>query len=76
MRTGAESMSNQDERLTLTVPEAAKLLGIGRQTAYEAVRTGAIPVIRFGRVIRVPRCVLERLLANAGEDIDDQRPQS
>jgi excisionase family DNA binding protein len=69
-------MSNQDERLTLTVPEAAKLLGIGRQTAYEAVRTGAIPVIRFGRVIRVPRCVLERLLANAGEDIDDQRPQS
>ncbi|MFB0557249.1 MAG: helix-turn-helix domain-containing protein [Dehalococcoidia bacterium] len=69
-------MSNQDERLTLTVPEAAKLLGIGRQTAYEAVRTGVIPVIRFGRVIRVPRRALERLLANAGEDIDDQRPQS
>jgi excisionase family DNA binding protein len=39
-------MSN--ERLTLTVTEAAKLLGISRAMAYECVRTGDLPAIRLG----------------------------
>ena len=34
-------METGEERLTLTVPEVAKLLGIGRGTAYEAARIGA-----------------------------------
>jgi excisionase family DNA binding protein len=50
-------------RLTLKVEEAAKLLGIGRNTAYEAVRTGEIPVVKFGRRLLVPREALNRLLA-------------
>lgn len=28
---------------TLTIPEAAALLGIGRSSAYEAARTGKFP---------------------------------
>ncbi len=43
------------ERLTLTVSEAAKALGIGRGTAYELVRTGEIPTLRLGRRLVVPR---------------------
>lgn len=50
------------ERLTLTVEETAKLLGIGRQLAYDRVRTGQIPAIRFGRRLVVPKRALERLL--------------
>jgi excisionase family DNA binding protein len=38
------------------------LLGIGRQLAYQAVRDGEIPSIRIGKLIRVPRVRLERLL--------------
>ena len=49
-------------RLTLTVPEAARLLGISRNLAYEAVRRGEIPCIRIGRRFLVPRVALERLL--------------
>ena len=36
-------------RLTLTVEEAAGLLGISRAFAYEAMRRGEIPSIRIGR---------------------------
>ena len=52
------------ERQTLTIEEAAKLLGIGRQLAYDRAKTGEIPVIKIGRRLLVPRAALERLLAN------------
>ena len=52
----------EEERLTLTVEETAKLLGIGRQLAYERVKTGEIPSLKFGRRLLVPRKALERLL--------------
>jgi excisionase family DNA binding protein len=51
-----------ERRATLTVPEAAKLLGIGRQLAYEGVKTGQIPVIKVGRRLLVPRAAVEKLL--------------
>ena len=50
-------------RQTLTVPEAGKVLGIGRSAAYEAARTGEIPTIRIGKRILVPVVALDRLLA-------------
>ena len=52
------------QRLTLTIEETAKLLGIGRQLAYDRVKTGEIPVIKIGRRLLVPRSALEKLLAN------------
>jgi len=51
------------ERLTLTVEEAATLLGISRAFAYEAVNRGEIPAIRIGRRVLVPKRALERLLS-------------
>ena len=35
-------------------PDAAAILGIGRNAAYDAVADGTIPALRFGRTIRVP----------------------
>jgi hypothetical protein len=59
---------------TLTVPEAARLLGIGRNLAYEiAARDGEIagvPVIRVGRRLLIP---LARLLEVLGLDNDSAR---
>ena len=48
----------------MTVGECAKILGIGRQLAYDKVKTGEIPVIRIGRRLLVPRRALEKLLAD------------
>lgn len=39
---------------TVSVPTAAAILGVGRNTAYTAVRLGHIPSIRVGRRIVVP----------------------
>lgn len=50
------------ERLTLTVEEAATLLGISRAFAYEAVNRGDIPSIRIGRRVLVPKAGLQRML--------------
>jgi excisionase family DNA binding protein len=52
----------QEERLTLTVEECARVLGIGRQLAYEKVKTGEIPVLKIGRRLLVPRAALKKLL--------------
>jgi excisionase family DNA binding protein len=56
-------MKSSKERATITVEEAARILGVGRATAYEAVRTGRLKSIRVSRrrivVLREP---LERLL--------------
>jgi excisionase family DNA binding protein len=50
------------KKLTISVPEAAQLLGVSRMTAYSAVREGTIPSLRIGRRVLVPRVALERLL--------------
>jgi len=41
-------------RTTITVEEAASLLGIGRTAAYEAARRGQLPTRRLGRRLVVP----------------------
>lgn len=51
-----------DNRLVLTVSEAAKLLRISRASAYQAARTGELPTIRIGRRLLIPRAALERLV--------------
>lgn len=51
---------------TLTVEEAARILGIGRQVAYAQARKGwlgPVPVLRVGKRLLVPRRALERALA-------------
>jgi excisionase family DNA binding protein len=48
---------------TITVPEAARRLGIGRNSAYEAARRGEIPVIRLGKRMVVPLAAFDAMLA-------------
>jgi excisionase family DNA binding protein len=50
------------ERRTMSVEEAAVALGIGRTTAYMAIRRGELPCLRIGRRVVVPRDAIERLL--------------
>ncbi len=56
----------------LTVIQAARLLGIGRSSAYQAVKAGTWPtrVLRIGRTIRIPAA---EVLALLGIDTDDMR---
>jgi len=61
-------ISNQEKRLTLTVKETAKLLGISRNGVYEAVRTDQIPSIQFGRRIIIPYKAIIGILEGVGKN--------
>ena len=50
-------------RAVYTIPEAAQVLGIGRNLAYMGAREGWLPTLRCGRRLVVPRQALEALLA-------------
>lgn len=53
-------------RMVMTVPEAGEILGLGRNASYEAARRGDIPTIRLGKLLRVPKVALDRMLERAG----------
>ncbi len=48
--------------VTLRVEELMPILGIGRNTAYELVRSGRPRSIRVGRQIRIPKAEVLRFL--------------
>ncbi len=47
--------SFDDLPLTLRVEELMPILGVGRNTAYELIRSGQIRSVRIGRKIRIPK---------------------
>ena len=53
------------------VTTAGRLLGVGRGAAYELVRTGQwpTPVVRLGRLIKVPTAPLLALLGLLGHPV-------
>jgi excisionase family DNA binding protein len=56
-------MTAKTESATIKVEEAAALLGIGRQTAYDLAAQGKLPgALRLGRRIVVSKKALEKFL--------------
>lgn len=49
--------------LTISVEEAAVILGISRRSAYRAAASGDLPAVRLGRRVRVPSAALRQLLS-------------
>ena len=54
--------------MIVDLPTPARALGLGRNTAYELVRSGnwPTPVLRFGRLIKVRRSSLIELVGLDG----------
>ena len=62
-----------NERLTMTIPEVAKVLGISRGLAYELAKRDELPVkvLRLGeKRMVVPKLALEELLSNGKQHKD------
>ena len=51
-----------EKRLCVTVPEAAVMLGISRNFAYELVKRQELPSVKFGKRLLIPRLALEKML--------------
>lgn len=56
-----------EERLTYSIEETGRLLGLSRATTYTLANQGKLPVLRLGKRLIVPRQALEQMLANAGK---------
>jgi DNA binding domain, excisionase family len=52
--------------VTLNVAEAAQIAGCGERAIRNGINEGAIPHIRFGRNIRIPRGTFLRWIDTAG----------
>lgn len=51
------------ECATLTVDQAAALLGVGRMNVYAQIRAGWMPHLRLGKRIVIPKVALDRLMS-------------
>jgi excisionase family DNA binding protein len=52
--------------VTISVPEAGRrYFGLSRNAAYDAAARGELPVIRIGRLLRVPVRALDAMLEEA-----------
>lgn len=59
-------VKDSEEKLTYTISECCKLLGISRATAYSLAKQGRLPVIRISdRRLIIPKVALERMLSEA-----------
>ena len=53
------------DEMAISVPEAARRLGISRTFAYQMIRAGDIPSVKIGQKILVPMKWLEEKLKPA-----------
>lgn len=54
--------------LTLRIEDLMPVLGIGRNNAYNLVRSGRIRALKIGRQYRVPREELKRYLESGASE--------
>jgi hypothetical protein len=53
---------------TLSVPQAGRrYFGLSRNASYAAAQRGQLPIIRIGRLLRVPVRAMERMLDQASD---------
>ncbi len=65
------------ERLTYTVEEAGRALGIGRVLAYRLARSGTLPgVLRLGGRYVVSRAGLNAAMGAAPQDVTQRHGES
>lgn len=60
--------------LAVSVPEAGRLIGLSRSSAYAAVQRGEIPSVRIGGRVLVPLRQLEELVNTQKEPETNNRP--
>jgi len=62
LRSARRSEAGDSLCQTLSVEQAARVLGISRGAAYTHARDGSLPTIRLGKRLLVPKSALNKLL--------------
>jgi len=51
--------------ISVRIPEACRLTGIGRSKLYELIVAGEIEIVKIGSITLIPMSSLERLIEGA-----------
>ena len=63
---GEKERQMDGEKLTYSVKEASRLLGVSSNHLYEMARQKQIPVLKLGKRLLIPRKALNEFLESAG----------
>jgi len=63
-------IADRNERLTYSVVEAARVLGLSRNSVYAACERGEIRCLRIGKRLLISKLEIQRLLGGNSEDQD------
>lgn len=63
----------RQRKVTYSVEEAARILGVSSTKLYRSVKAGDLPAVQLGRRVVIPAVALERLL---GTPLDGETPES
>ena len=55
LKNDIQQQSSPENKVTLTVSEAAELIGISKPSMYEVVRTGKVRSVKVGKKILISR---------------------
>jgi excisionase family DNA binding protein len=58
----ADQLKDLMRQPTVSIEDAGKILSLSRNSAYQAAKSGEIPCIKLGRLIRVPTAKLREML--------------
>jgi excisionase family DNA binding protein len=50
--------------IAVGIPEACRLLGVGRTLLYDALKSGQLPTVRLGKRRLIPMTALQAFIAN------------
>ncbi|MGW0356110.1 helix-turn-helix domain-containing protein [Nocardia nova] len=64
-----EALKRVTSEPTISVGDAALLLGVGRSTVYAAVKLGEVPSIRVRHRLRIPSSWLRQALDLADQEV-------
>lgn len=69
-------LSDLRSTTTVSIAQAAAVLGASRATGYRAAAEGSIPTIRVGRTLRVPTALLLEMVGIPYESDSTSVPES
>ena len=62
MNEETKTPATWESQATITVTEAAEILGVSRGSAFAAVHRGELPVLRIGHRMLIPTPALRKML--------------
>jgi excisionase family DNA binding protein len=67
LKETALSPEDRIEPITVRVPDACRMLGIGRSKLYELIAEGEIPTLKLGSATLLPVAGIRAFVARLGE---------